>query len=449
VPNKNEDTSGAGRPAARAVLSSWKEIAEFFQIDVRTCQRWEKAFGLPVHRLGQSPRSRVLAYADELNEWRANSFKAKAEAGHVAVEAPPRRWRRINLAGAALLCAAIAVIAVVALDRVPDGFRIRGSRLIVTNRYGLRLWSVFAGLADTASQAVYRAYFQEKAYRPYQGGEQACFPWLIFRDLNGDGRKEVLWIPRSESGRHDENQALALLDSRGRELWRFAPGREIVIDGLSYPPSFVINILETGDFDGDGRDEILLAAHCYGESPTRIVLLDLQKNIRGEYWNFGQLADVALGDIDGDGRSEFVFASQNNEVGGPALVALDPVLMRGGSPSKKAGWAEGTEKLYAVFPTLEIDLLRSERAAFQSLRLLPNRHFQAQTTSILRLDIAPGLAPLQVVPTDVFLSYGREAFRTKRVSSPFDREQVIRAYAEESRYFDGSAWISTRSIELK
>jgi len=34
-----------------AVLTSWKEIAAYFGIGVRTVQRWERQFGLPVERL--------------------------------------------------------------------------------------------------------------------------------------------------------------------------------------------------------------------------------------------------------------------------------------------------------------------------------------------------------------------------------------------------------------
>jgi len=51
-------------------LSSWKEIASYLGCDERTCLRWEKKFGLPVHRAGGSQsKSLVFAYKDELDEW--------------------------------------------------------------------------------------------------------------------------------------------------------------------------------------------------------------------------------------------------------------------------------------------------------------------------------------------------------------------------------------------
>ena len=36
----------------RTELTSWKEIAEFLEVSVRTAQRWESDGGLPVRRLG-------------------------------------------------------------------------------------------------------------------------------------------------------------------------------------------------------------------------------------------------------------------------------------------------------------------------------------------------------------------------------------------------------------
>ena len=50
-------------------LESWKEIASYLRRDKRTVQRWEKEYGLPVHRLQLASGSTVYAYADELDAW--------------------------------------------------------------------------------------------------------------------------------------------------------------------------------------------------------------------------------------------------------------------------------------------------------------------------------------------------------------------------------------------
>jgi len=51
-------------------LVSWKEISAYLGIDERTCQRWEKKYGLPVRRIDPATKSRVFAFKTELDEWR-------------------------------------------------------------------------------------------------------------------------------------------------------------------------------------------------------------------------------------------------------------------------------------------------------------------------------------------------------------------------------------------
>jgi len=53
----------------KKVLQSWKEIASYLGRAERTCRRWEKEFGLPVHRMVGSPRASVFAYREELDRW--------------------------------------------------------------------------------------------------------------------------------------------------------------------------------------------------------------------------------------------------------------------------------------------------------------------------------------------------------------------------------------------
>ena len=43
--------------------------------EIRTCYKWEKELLLPVYRINKkSPRSRVFAYTDEIDQW----FKERA-----------------------------------------------------------------------------------------------------------------------------------------------------------------------------------------------------------------------------------------------------------------------------------------------------------------------------------------------------------------------------------
>lgn len=54
----------------QGMLDCWKKISEYLGREVRTCVRWEKELGLPIHRIDEnSPRSKVFAYKSEIDAW--------------------------------------------------------------------------------------------------------------------------------------------------------------------------------------------------------------------------------------------------------------------------------------------------------------------------------------------------------------------------------------------
>jgi hypothetical protein len=61
----------------RRVLQGWKEISTYLKRGVRTAQRWELTYRMPVHRIEADVRS-VFAYADELDAWLERSHVKSA-----------------------------------------------------------------------------------------------------------------------------------------------------------------------------------------------------------------------------------------------------------------------------------------------------------------------------------------------------------------------------------
>jgi len=60
-------------------LRSWKEISAYTGVSIRTLQRWERAFGLPVRRVSTKRGSVVFAFRSELDFWlRTRSKDAEA-----------------------------------------------------------------------------------------------------------------------------------------------------------------------------------------------------------------------------------------------------------------------------------------------------------------------------------------------------------------------------------
>lgn len=66
---QTELRSGTPSGDVRVRLGSWKEIAAFFEKDVRTVRRWEAERSLPVHRIPGGQRGGVYAYVAELEDW--------------------------------------------------------------------------------------------------------------------------------------------------------------------------------------------------------------------------------------------------------------------------------------------------------------------------------------------------------------------------------------------
>jgi len=54
---------------AAPVLTSWKEIARYMGKGVRTVQRWEQDFGLPIRRPNGSNKKAILARPHDLDAW--------------------------------------------------------------------------------------------------------------------------------------------------------------------------------------------------------------------------------------------------------------------------------------------------------------------------------------------------------------------------------------------
>ncbi len=92
------------QPLIDNCLGSWKEIASYLAVSVRTAQRWEKLEGLPVQRHHHAKQGSVYAFRAELDAWRAQrsqrpstSTSAQADkdtSNHQALAVSPSRALR-------------------------------------------------------------------------------------------------------------------------------------------------------------------------------------------------------------------------------------------------------------------------------------------------------------------------------------------------------------------
>src|SRR5438445_13708079 len=61
------------------VLNSWKEVSSYIGRGVRTVQRWEKDFGLPVRRPSGHLRGSVIALKADIDTWLGSRHAREAQ----------------------------------------------------------------------------------------------------------------------------------------------------------------------------------------------------------------------------------------------------------------------------------------------------------------------------------------------------------------------------------
>lgn len=78
----------------------------------------------------------------------------------------------------------------------------------------------------------------------------------------------------------------------------------------------VIRAADPHDFDGDGRDEIVVAYSSTGQPRRGVIELASYPGGARSFWSeeLVDVADVAAGDINGDGAADVVAALQNGQL---------------------------------------------------------------------------------------------------------------------------------------
>jgi hypothetical protein len=90
--------TGRPIPDSHKLLGSWKEIACYLGKGVRTVQRWEQYFGLPVRRPQSASRGVICATPEELDAWlNARWTRRPAKATPPALNNPLRLTMRSGI----------------------------------------------------------------------------------------------------------------------------------------------------------------------------------------------------------------------------------------------------------------------------------------------------------------------------------------------------------------
>ncbi len=322
-------------------LQSWKEIAAYLGVTVRTAQNWEQERGLPVRRL-PGARGRVTTTVEELEAWKRSAIPARpGEHQPGAVEdtkasvAEVRRSRKtlllLVLAGAAL----ILIIGAWSLrggGPKPASIRLAENSAVVFDEGGRELWrKVFAGKLESQ--------------------DLDTMSWI--GDLDGDGQTELLFVETTTPFR--SGSVLHCYSQDGRERWQFKPGKPVRTVAEAFTGPYYITHIGVERLGGRKEMRIVVEGSHYLYYPSQIAMLAMDGELIREYWHSGNLNFLLFADVNNDDRPEILTAGIHNASGSATLVALDPDTMGGASREENQdyqllGFAPGNEVARILFP---------------------------------------------------------------------------------------------------
>lgn len=431
------------------ILRSWKEIAAYLGYDERTCYRWEQKYGMPVHRAETGvSKSHVVAYRDELDRWFQETFRNSSREA-----APPRRGGRrglrpvmIGLLPVLLVAGFLLVKSMKPQAGQPTDFAIRGSNLIVLGEDGKELWRHDFKIDGLMDEAYYRVRFQVADV----SASDTRLPSLVIKDINGDGRNEVLLAVQKRDDAYGEGD-LYCYSSKGKEIWHFEAGREMVFGGRTFSADYRIYGFDLHDFNGDGRQEIAVISDQYPQWPCQLAVLDCGGKKIGEFWNSGYLTDICFQDLDGDGREEMIVSGVNNQYGG-ALIIFDPANISGCSPQsgefKSDTLPRGSEKYDIRPPRTDLSLSLGDIVeGIRDIGVTSNKLIYADTFNNLTYEFDFSLRCTNVGWGHAFMMKHNELVAAGKIHSSLD--EVYRETIKKGvRYWDGRAWVSEPAQNL-
>jgi hypothetical protein len=365
-------------PPGPAQLTGWKDIAAYLGRSVRTVQRWEKDYGLPVRRFGLSRPESVFALSREVDEWLLTSQGASARAGAGAPETAGRpaessvpdsgtngerdgvfgRTSMGRMGVAAIVTAVVMAVLWVAwfyrhqrgeairdgdastVAEAPADWHIDLDTLVVSDRLQRTLWThrFPRGLAADA----YRG--SGAVPRDTLGG---------IADVDGDGRRELWFVAKSEGG--PAATALYLFEHDGRVRWMYQPSLSVRFGKETFGPSwFVSRLFVTADPGGSTGRALWAVLYDAALFPSLLQRLDPRTGKpMSAFWSNGYIIALAL-DV-ADNRHRLFLGTCNNEHKAAGLVVLDALNPNGSAPAELEKYRctscpPGEPDVFLVFP---------------------------------------------------------------------------------------------------
>lgn len=384
---------GASDPHADR-LDSWKAIAEYLGRDIRTVMRWESERKLPVRRVPGGRGRTVFALSTEIDAWlaRAEGESVAPPVDRTVVPSPDqdvvpsrRTAPRVRLASA---------IAVVALGA-----------------FGIWWWqsarlqarSVIAGAeADPSGVTAWNATRERLWFLPFPPGRRMMLtaePATVVRDLDGDGRLEVLvGVAQTLSADHvDGSGELFSVSASGQTLWRFTSNENLRLGARTYSGPWPI---ATWTIAPDTtRLQTAVSVHDFTWWPSVLYVLDDRGAVSGRFVNAGWMGSLAW--IDTPTGRRLVAGGISNSQAAGVVAVLDPAHLNGRSPETAGSAFEchncpaGDAIAYMVFPRSELN--RVTGSSFNQARVFASADGFTVRTEEVSLQAAQADGGIEVI----------------------------------------------------
>lgn len=386
------------RPDTR--LTGWKEIATYLVKGVRTVQRWEKVYGLPVHRIGEDGGEIIYAFTREIDAW-LDEFERRRRSGAIVDEGGPASTADIETSGGladpehrdrrtatdsplpggdathprqparhgrSIGTWIVVTIAIVAAGTgiawqvrqhpappqlvQPAAWRVEADTLIVLDGQQRELW-----------RHPFDFDLQESVYLP--NPEVALIPAergvVDVVDLDNDGSREVVFAARTND---TERAALYVFNADGSKRFEYHPAPTVTTGDKTFaPPWRVRGFVRTRNADGTRTLWVVFIHQLW--FPSRLDQLDASGRVLSSYVSNGYISTVDLGTWQG-APAIFVGAT-NNEHRGASLAIFRGTRVRGSAPAANPNYrctnceAAGPDA-FIVFPRSCIRMIRDEQA---------------------------------------------------------------------------------------
>jgi hypothetical protein len=260
-----------------------------------------------------------------------------------------RRGIRLAAAIAAIGIVGYVVIRVLAVHDQPKFGRLDGSTLVILNAEGKELW---------------RKTFPEGFSADwYYGMDLATHIW--FGDLEGKGHTSVLFVySPASSPPSPHSSTLICYSDRGKEKWRWTPGRDLP-ELAGSPATYGTHALGVLKAREKRPPRIVVLSQHNPWWPSQIAILDANGKTISEYWHSGGLRSMVLADLDGDGREEIITTGISEYDHQATLVVLDPDRVFGASTEVRPGFqihgmGVAQERLRLLFPRSDLNRALSQ-----------------------------------------------------------------------------------------